>query len=95
MMHTRQERLVAHVHGRVQGVGYRIFVSGSAHELGVLGSVQNRRDGSVRVEAEGPRDVLDQFLNRLREGPPGARVTRVTEEWTAPRGLTEFTILPM
>ena len=86
--------MVAHVHGRVQGVGYRFFVSGSAHELGVRGSVQNCRDGSVRVEAEGPREVLDRFLDLLREGPPGARVTRVTEEWTAPRGYTEFTILP-
>jgi len=93
-MHTRQERLVAHAHGRVQGVGYRAFVYDSARELAVLGSVRNCSDGSVRVEAEGPREVLDRLLRMLREGPPAARVTRVTEEWGEARGLTRFTILP-
>jgi len=55
--------------------------------------VKNCRDGSVRVEAEGPREILQQLLQSLCEGPPGARVTRVTEEWGEPRGLTRFTIL--
>jgi acylphosphatase len=94
MMQTRQERLIAHVHGRVQGVGFRAFVHGSAQSLGVAGTVGNCRDGSVRVEAEGPRELLDRLLQSLREGPPGARVTRVTEEWSEARGLTRFTILP-
>ena len=93
-MDTRQERLVAHVHGRVQGVGYRSFVQDSARELGLLGTVQNCRDGSVRVEAEGPREVLDRLLRLLQKGPSAARVTRVTEEWSEARGLTRFTILP-
>jgi len=94
MMHTRHERLVAHVHGRVQGVGFRYFVHDAAQSLGVAGTVMNCRDGSVRVEAEGPRAVLDQLVTLLREGPRAARVTRVTEEWGEPRGLTRFTILP-
>lgn len=94
MMHTRQERLVAHVHGRVQGVGFRAFVHESAQSLGVAGTVKNCLDGSVRVEAEGQRALLDQLLQILKEGPTGARVTRVTEEWSEPRGLTRFTILP-
>ncbi len=91
MMHTR---LVARVHGHVQGVGYRAFVYDSARELGLSGSVQNCRDGCVRVEAEGPGDALDRLLRLLREGPRAARVTRVTEEWSEPTGLTRFTILP-
>jgi acylphosphatase len=94
MMPPRLERLVAHVHGRVQGVGFRAFVHESAQSLGVAGTVKNCRDGCVRVEAEGPRSLLDQLLIRLKEGPPSARVTRVTEEWGEPRGLTRFTILP-
>ena len=56
--------------------------------------MRNCRDGCVRVEAEGPRAPLDQLLALLRQGPPAARVTRVTEEWGEPRGLTRFTILP-
>jgi acylphosphatase len=94
MTPSRLERLVACVHGRVQGVGFRAFVHESAQSLGVAGTVQNCRDGSVRVEAEGPRTLLDQLLIALKEGPPAARVTRVTEEWGEPAGLTRFTILP-
>ena len=93
MKPTSHSRLVAHAHGRVQGVGFRAFVHGSAGTLGVAGTVENCRDGSVRVEAEGPREILDHLLQLLREGPPGARVTRVSEEWGEPRGLTRFTIL--
>ena len=93
MTPLRQERLVAHVHGRVQGVGFRAFVLESARSLDVAGTVQNCRDGTVRVEAEGPRNLLDRLLISLREGPPGARVTRVTEEWDEPRGLARFIII--
>ena len=94
MMHTRPERLVAHVHGRVQGVGFRYFVHDAAQSLGIAGTVRNCRDGCVRVEAEGPRALLDQLLALLHQGPPAARVTRVAEEWGEPQGLTRFTILP-
>jgi len=90
----RHERLVAHVQGRVQGVGFRAFVYHCAQTLGVAGSVKNCDDGSVRVEAEGPRNLLDRLVISLREGPPAARVTRVVEEWGEPRGLERFTILP-
>ena len=94
MTHNRQERLVAHVHGRVQGVGFRAFVVESARSLGVAGTVRNCADGCVRVEAEGPRHLLDRLLVLLRQGPPAARVTRVAEEWGDPRGLTRFNVEP-
>jgi acylphosphatase len=86
--------LVAHIHGRVQGVGFRAFVDGAARSLGVAGTVMNCRDGCVRVEAEGPRALLDKLLALLHQGPPASRVTRVAEEWGEPQGLTRFEILP-
>ena len=94
MMQPSHERLSAHVQGRVQGVGFRAFVYDAAESLGVTGSVRNSRDGGVRVEAEGSRDRLDRLLQALRQGPPAARVDRVTVEWSKPQGLTRFTILP-
>jgi acylphosphatase len=48
----------------------------------------------VRVEAEGPRDLLERLLVLVREGPPAARVLRVVEEWSRARGMTRFTIEP-
>lgn len=71
-------RLEAVVTGRVQGVGFRYFVVRTAGELGLTGHVRNERDGSVSVVAEGEPARLEAFEERLREGPPGAVVSRVT-----------------
>jgi acylphosphatase len=86
-------RFVARVVGRVQGVGYRIFVRSRAGELRLSGSVQNLPNGSVRVEAEGPEPELLRLLSDLREGPPAAAVERVDVEWHPPRGTSDFLIL--
>ena len=67
--------------GRVQGVGYRYFVLREADALDLVGWVANESDGSVRLVAEGPRDRLETLLASLREGPPGALVTHVSEAW--------------
>jgi acylphosphatase len=70
-------RLEAVVHGRVQGVGFRVFVARRARSMGLAGWVENQARGSVRVVAEGPADALEALLEALRDGPPGAWVDRV------------------
>jgi acylphosphatase len=75
-------RLALVVHGRVQGVGFRWYVQREAAELGVAGEVRNRSDGAVEVDAEGKRPLLEQFEQRVRHGPPGARVTEVEVLWS-------------
>jgi acylphosphatase len=85
-------RFVARVEGRVQGVGYRLFVRSRAEEIHLTGSVRNMPNESVRVEAEGPREALEALIEDLREGPPGARVDRVDVEWLPPTGATRFRI---
>lgn len=81
-----RERLDATVRGHVQGVGFRYFVLREASYLGLEGFVANQRDGSVRVVAEGPADVLDELLSRLQEGPPAAVVARVVHRREPARG---------
>ena len=71
----------AFVRGRVQMVGFRFFTIMRAEDRGINGWVRNCRDGSVEVEAVGPRGALDHFLQDLRGGPPSARVTAVDVEW--------------
>ena len=70
------ERLEATVQGIVQGVGFRWFVVRNASELGLTGWTSNEADGSVRVVAEGARHALDELERLLRDGPPGADVSR-------------------
>jgi acylphosphatase len=83
------ERIEATVTGRVQGVGYRYFVLREADALDLVGWVANENDGSVRLVAEGPHEALQTLLERLREGPPGAHVARVSEAWMAALGRFE------
>ncbi len=85
---SERARMTAEVHGRVQGVGFRWWVRREARALGLSGWVRNEPDGSVRAEAEGPRDALDVLADRLRTGPPGSRVDRVAVRWTRPAGIT-------
>ncbi len=65
------------VTGRVQGVGFRWFVSRHAHTLGINGWVKNNRDGSVEIWAEALTAKLVQFESLLRKGPPGSAVRNV------------------
>ncbi len=68
-------RITACVKGRVQGVGYRYFVTDCARETGVHGFVRNMPDGSVAIVAEGRDDSLDRFIKKVRaHGDPFIRV---------------------
>lgn len=70
----------------MQGVGYRAFAQAAALRLGLHGGVRNLEDGRVEVEAEGPRPVLEQFLDQLRAGPPAARVDGLELRWEPAAG---------
>jgi acylphosphatase len=80
------ERLEAVVHGRVQGVGFRLFVVREAGRLGLTGWVANEASGRVRCVAEGPRAALEALLGALRDGPRGAWVERVDATWSEAGG---------
>ena len=81
------------VSGVVQGVGYRYFVMDAARERGLTGYAKNREDGRVEVEAEGDANVLESFIEVLRIGPRGARVSGLDiERLPAEKGFKEFNI---
>ena len=82
-----KERLDAVVRGRVQGVGFRWFVTREAQHLALAGWVANEADGSVHVVAEGDRADLDRLGEQLSIGPPGARVDDVSLRWAAATGI--------
>jgi len=58
--------LVLTVHGFVQGVGYRAYVKNIADKNNIKGSVENMRDGSVKIIAQADKDKLDRFSRQLR-----------------------------
>ncbi len=75
MSATRTVRL--RIEGRVQGVGYRVFVERNAGALGLDGWVRNRRDGGVEAVVSGTPAAIEQMIERCHVGPPGSRVDRV------------------
>ena len=54
--------------GRVQGVGFRMFVQQNALELGITGWVKNMEDGTVTMEVQGLQDAIDRLEAIIREG---------------------------
>ncbi len=76
-------RLNVIVIGRVQGVGFRMFVEHHAHRLGLVGFVRNDYTDRRRLEvvAEGSKNNLEELLRQLQVGPGGARVEDVQVSW--------------
>jgi acylphosphatase len=92
-MTSQLEGLHAIVRGHVQGVYFRSATQETAERLGLTGWVRNRAEGTVEVEAEGPRAALDELVRFLHRGPPGARVSAVEIKWLPHTGqLSEFDV---
>ncbi len=51
--------------GQVQGVGFRYRARWAAQALGLTGWVENNRDGSVELEAQGDPAALDRLVPTL------------------------------
>jgi acylphosphatase len=80
-MEARVHIIVA---GLVQGVGYRWFAAQRARTLGLSGFVRNLREGTVEVEAEGERGLIEELITQLRIGPRSARVADLRIDWQPP-----------
>ena len=76
-MENTRVRLI--IEGRVQGVWFREGTRREAERLGVRGWVRNRREGTVEVIAEGPKENVRKLVDWCQHGPPSARVMRVNE----------------
>jgi acylphosphatase len=80
------------IYGRVQGVGFRYSAHDVAVELGLMGFVCNRTNGSVYAEVEGNENALNTFVEWCRKGPATASVKTVTATEGAVQCFTRFEI---
>ena len=87
-----KKRLHVYYTGRVQGVGFRFTAESIAKGLGLTGWVKNIGDGTVEIIAEGDRDPLEDFLNRISDY--FSQYIRDTDaDWEEPTGeFMDFTI---
>ena len=63
--------------GRVQGVGFRLYMQREARSRGVTGWVRNRVDGTVEAVVQGTPEAVDAMIAWANRGPPSAAVSEV------------------
>ncbi len=80
------------ISGRVQGVGFRIFVQHKATALGLEGWARNTDDGQVEVYATGTEDRLEDLAAALHAGPRMADVRGVEQQDATPETASGFSI---
>ncbi|PYQ65509.1 MAG: acylphosphatase [Acidobacteria bacterium] len=80
------------VSGRVQGVGFRFFAERAARRAGVRGWVRNLEDGRVETVVEGDEAAVARYLDEIRKGPLGGRVTDLRVEERQPERFESFQI---
>lgn len=86
-------RVEVRVEGVVQGVGFRPYVHGLAHRLGLSGRVGNDTAG-VFMEVEGAEQAVSEFLTALpSEAPPLAIIEQVRTNPLTPTGESGFHIV--
>jgi acylphosphatase len=81
------------VSGKVQGVSFRYFTSLKAAELGILGTVQNLSDGSVKIQAIGTTLQMQEFIKWCHEGSPFSKVKRVEATESFNNNFEDFKII--
>ncbi len=77
-----KKQLRANITGRVQMVMYRDFAQRKARKLGLVGTVQNLKDGSVSLVAEGEESKLEEYVEYLNKGSILSKVNNVRIEWS-------------
>jgi acylphosphatase len=80
------------VKGRVQGVGFRWIASNEAKKRGINGLVRNLSDGTVYIEAEGPEEQLNAYVDWCRKSPGFSFVESVETESCPPVNYPDFRI---
>jgi acylphosphatase len=73
------KRLV--IGGRVQGVGFRHWLTTRARTAGLSGWVRNRSDGTVETLIAGETAAVEDLVRQCRRGPRLAVVTSIDEEF--------------
>jgi acylphosphatase len=92
MTTAQRKRARVVVAGRVQGVGFRYWVSRQAAALNVDGWVRNLPGGDVEAVLAGEPRAVDRLIAACWNGPSAAFVHRVDETPDAPEPGQGFRI---
>lgn len=88
---TKETRRIV-LHGRVQGVGFRMTTRSIARGRPVHGYVKNMHDGTVELVVTGESGAIDEFLNNIEARFKGNIEDRTVEEIEATEEFNGFEI---
>ncbi len=86
MAEEKVVRYFAKATGRVQGVGFRMYVQQHASDAGVTGWVRNMEDGSVHMELQGEEDTVAKLMDVIEAGNYFIKVEHFETEARTPVG---------
>ncbi len=86
MTYSDKTHIFIVIQGRVQGVHFRGAAKAQADKLNITGFAENNPDGSVTIQAEGNREVLEEFLQWCFHGSVLAHVEGLQYQWGAYSG---------
>ena len=69
------------ISGKVQGVGYRIFVSEVALSKGLTGYVMNAPESNIEAVFEGDKKSIEEAIKKCSEGIPSAKIKIIDVSW--------------
>ncbi|MFI5171693.1 MAG: acylphosphatase [Chitinophagales bacterium] len=78
------------VSGKVQGVFYRASAKRKADELDLIGWVKNDDDGTISIYVAGEEEIVNEFIEWCKTGPPMAEVSKVDVEEAEEEKLNGF-----
>lgn len=83
-----------HCIGMVQGVGFRWSIQLLAQKMHITGTVKNNSDGTVTIIAQGSKELLDKFTEKIPEAAHYAVVSRIdTEILPETRKMHSFSVV--
>lgn len=86
-------RAEIYIDGDVQEAGYRAAVMKVARKMKLSGFVENLPDGRVKIICEGPREVIEKFINRINIKTETIEAENITVSWHDATGEFEgFTV---
>lgn len=94
-LNVMNKRATIIVKGRVQKMGYRLMIDRIAFGLDLKGTVENLKDGSVKIICEGPEPNLRTFCKLIKIRKYPVRVDSTRTRLSAATGeFKEFEPLP-
>lgn len=78
------------LYGKVQGVGFRFFLSEHAKRLDIKGYAKNLEDGSLECHFEGEREKVKKIVELAKKGPPLAKIKKFEIEKVEVKNFENF-----